>query len=259
MPKPQAQPRRGETGRFDGLRVRGRGAGIADRADRIRGGGGSRNRSGSMNAGRVCSGSAARFWTRPSNGSSVSTRARSTRPTRRPGTHDRGPGDDAPAGGRAVGLCLRVRGFDRLADQCARLPHPARAGRRHAPSACPACKTRLGWRENIPILGWILLRGQLAGPARPRSLRNTRWLKPLSRCCSPRCSRSGISWAMRHPGSGSAGGDRARVGPRGDHGDLAGFRRPAHARVMPGRDDPDRRPHLHHPLGRSRGSRPSPR
>jgi len=28
------------------------------------------------------------------------------------------------------------------------------------PSRCPACGTRLTWRENIPILGWILLRGR---------------------------------------------------------------------------------------------------
>ncbi|MDX2115062.1 MAG: A24 family peptidase [Planctomycetota bacterium] len=28
------------------------------------------------------------------------------------------------------------------------------------PSACPACGTRLTWRQNIPILGWILLRGR---------------------------------------------------------------------------------------------------
>jgi leader peptidase (prepilin peptidase)/N-methyltransferase len=28
------------------------------------------------------------------------------------------------------------------------------------PSRCPACETRLTWRENIPILGWILLRGR---------------------------------------------------------------------------------------------------
>ncbi|MGE3108478.1 MAG: A24 family peptidase [Phycisphaerales bacterium] len=27
-------------------------------------------------------------------------------------------------------------------------------------SRCPACETRLTWRENIPILGWILLRGR---------------------------------------------------------------------------------------------------
>jgi leader peptidase (prepilin peptidase) / N-methyltransferase len=28
------------------------------------------------------------------------------------------------------------------------------------PSRCPACEHPLGWRENIPILGWLLLRGR---------------------------------------------------------------------------------------------------
>ncbi len=28
------------------------------------------------------------------------------------------------------------------------------------PSACPKCKTRLGWRENFPVFGWLLLRGK---------------------------------------------------------------------------------------------------
>ncbi len=28
------------------------------------------------------------------------------------------------------------------------------------PSACPACGTRLTWRENVPIFGWLLLRGR---------------------------------------------------------------------------------------------------
>lgn len=28
------------------------------------------------------------------------------------------------------------------------------------PSRCPKCDTRLTWRENIPILGWLLLRGR---------------------------------------------------------------------------------------------------
>lgn len=28
------------------------------------------------------------------------------------------------------------------------------------PSRCPACQTRLTWRENIPVLGWIILRGR---------------------------------------------------------------------------------------------------
>ncbi len=28
------------------------------------------------------------------------------------------------------------------------------------PSRCPQCETKLTWRENIPVLGWILLRGR---------------------------------------------------------------------------------------------------
>jgi len=28
------------------------------------------------------------------------------------------------------------------------------------PSACPACGTRLSWRDNLPIIGWIFLRGR---------------------------------------------------------------------------------------------------
>lgn len=28
------------------------------------------------------------------------------------------------------------------------------------PSRCPSCGTRLTWRENIPVLGWVLLRGK---------------------------------------------------------------------------------------------------
>ena len=28
------------------------------------------------------------------------------------------------------------------------------------PSRCPSCQTRLTWRENIPIFGWLLLRGK---------------------------------------------------------------------------------------------------
>jgi leader peptidase (prepilin peptidase)/N-methyltransferase len=30
----------------------------------------------------------------------------------------------------------------------------------HPPSRCPACHTRLTWRENIPIFGWLRLRGR---------------------------------------------------------------------------------------------------
>jgi leader peptidase (prepilin peptidase) / N-methyltransferase len=28
------------------------------------------------------------------------------------------------------------------------------------PSRCPSCNTRLGWRDNIPVLGWLVLRGR---------------------------------------------------------------------------------------------------
>lgn len=28
------------------------------------------------------------------------------------------------------------------------------------PSRCPACETELAWRDNVPILGWLLLRGR---------------------------------------------------------------------------------------------------
>lgn len=28
------------------------------------------------------------------------------------------------------------------------------------PSRCPACSTRLAWRDNIPVFGWLLLRGR---------------------------------------------------------------------------------------------------
>lgn len=28
------------------------------------------------------------------------------------------------------------------------------------PSACPSCNTKLGWRENFPIFGWLILRGR---------------------------------------------------------------------------------------------------
>lgn len=31
------------------------------------------------------------------------------------------------------------------------------------PSRCPACGRQIGWRDNVPILGWILLRGRCRG------------------------------------------------------------------------------------------------
>ncbi|MCE2881331.1 MAG: prepilin peptidase [Planctomycetaceae bacterium] len=31
------------------------------------------------------------------------------------------------------------------------------------PSRCPLCGHRLSWRENLPILGWLILRGRCKG------------------------------------------------------------------------------------------------
>jgi leader peptidase (prepilin peptidase)/N-methyltransferase len=33
----------------------------------------------------------------------------------------------------------------------------------HPPSACPKCGKQLGWGENLPILGWFILRGRCRG------------------------------------------------------------------------------------------------
>src|SRR6266566_6670729 len=30
----------------------------------------------------------------------------------------------------------------------------------HPPSHCPECNTRLAWRDNIPVFGWLFLRGR---------------------------------------------------------------------------------------------------
>lgn len=37
---------------------------------------------------------------------------------------------------------------------------PALKGLHSPPSTCPRCRARIGWRDNIPILGWLLLRGR---------------------------------------------------------------------------------------------------
>jgi leader peptidase (prepilin peptidase)/N-methyltransferase len=33
-------------------------------------------------------------------------------------------------------------------------------GLHHPPSTCPRCKTRIAWHDNVPILGWLMLRGR---------------------------------------------------------------------------------------------------
>lgn len=68
------------------------------------------------------------------------------------------PVDDGRAALAAVALLpgLAVGSF--LNVVAARLP----AGRSvvSPPSACPACETPIGWRDNIPVLSYLLLRGR---------------------------------------------------------------------------------------------------
>jgi leader peptidase (prepilin peptidase)/N-methyltransferase len=37
------------------------------------------------------------------------------------------------------------------------------------PSRCPSCGTRLAWRDNIPVLSWLTLRGRCRYCASPIS------------------------------------------------------------------------------------------
>lgn len=52
--------------------------------------------------------------------------------------------------GAAVGSFLNVCIYRWPAEQSVISP----------PSRCPACETQLRWRDNVPILGWLLLRGR---------------------------------------------------------------------------------------------------
>ena len=57
-------------------------------------------------------------------------------------------------GAGVVGLC-----FGSFLNVCiVRLPNDVSIIR--PPSACPRCKHPIGWRDNIPILSWVLLRGR---------------------------------------------------------------------------------------------------
>jgi leader peptidase (prepilin peptidase) / N-methyltransferase len=38
------------------------------------------------------------------------------------------------------------------------------------PSRCPGCDTRIRWRDNVPVLGWILLRGRCRDCGTPISI-----------------------------------------------------------------------------------------
>jgi leader peptidase (prepilin peptidase)/N-methyltransferase len=37
---------------------------------------------------------------------------------------------------------------------------PRRESLSSPPSRCPACGTPLAWRDNVPVLSWLLLRGR---------------------------------------------------------------------------------------------------
>lgn len=41
----------------------------------------------------------------------------------------------------------------------------------HPPSACPRCGMRIGPRDNVPVLSWVLLRGRCRGCGEPISVR----------------------------------------------------------------------------------------
>jgi len=57
-------------------------------------------------------------------------------------------------GAGLVGLC-----FGSFLNVCIlRLPHDQSLLK--PPSTCPQCKRRIEWRDNIPVLSWLLLKGK---------------------------------------------------------------------------------------------------
>ena len=61
-------------------------------------------------------------------------------------------------GAGVVGLC-----FGSFLNVCIlRLPHDSPKDRSllHPPSTCPKCKHLIDWRDNIPVVSWLLLRGK---------------------------------------------------------------------------------------------------
>ena len=66
--------------------------------------------------------------------------------------------------GSFLNVCIwRIPRHDRLWDQLAGLNHP--------PSSCPYCKRQIWAIDNIPILGWLWLRGrclECRAPISPR-------------------------------------------------------------------------------------------
>lgn len=58
----------------------------------------------------------------------------------------------------ALGLGLSVGSFGNVLIY--RLPLERLSILKPARSFCPSCKTQLTWRDNVPVLGWLLLRGR---------------------------------------------------------------------------------------------------
>ncbi|GAB3135348.1 MAG: prepilin peptidase [Salinibacterium sp.] len=48
---------------------------------------------------------------------------------------------------------------------------PRRESVNHPPSSCPICGNRIRWRENVPVLSWLLLRGECRDCGEPISWR----------------------------------------------------------------------------------------
>ena len=57
-----------------------------------------------------------------------------------------------------------------ILDQPAEEPPPARVSLWHPPSSCPSCGARIRPWHNVPVLGWLWLRGRCADCSAPISL-----------------------------------------------------------------------------------------
>src|SRR5207247_5272429 len=40
----------------------------------------------------------------------------------------------------------------------------------HPPSTCPRCRRRIAWRDNVPVVSWLLLRGRCRSCGQPISM-----------------------------------------------------------------------------------------
>ena len=63
-----------------------------------------------------------------------------------------------------------------------RLPRWGFSSLASPPSHCPKCEHRLAWKDNIPVLGWFLLRGRSLGQAEAGSNENHEQARALHGC-----------------------------------------------------------------------------